>query len=181
MPDSQRKRWCWISCSLVILLASCGYNRTLGQTLLIAEPEVTTLQATMQAVPRVRGSSPSTESVPTSRVFIETDQQKYERDQEVTVTISNDLDTSVTTFDQQAFCSIVRLEQQSGAEWKELKNCIISGPPSRLVTLQPRTKTTVKLPSITPGTYRVSLIYSLGEAFHFGNSFAASSTPFYVQ
>jgi hypothetical protein len=113
-------------------------------------------------------------------VLVETDQQKYQRNQEIIVTITNDLDTSITTFDQQAFCTIIRLEQQIGTEWKEVKNCI-SGVPSRPVTLEPHKKVIVKLPSLTPGIYLASIIFSLGETFNFGKSFIASSTPFHVQ
>ena len=115
-----------------------------------------------------------------SGVLVETDKQEYRADEKIVVTITNNLDSSVTTFDQQAFCTIIKLEQQKETEWKEVRNCF-SGAPSVLVTLKPATKTIVELPGLSPGIYRALIIFSLGEAFNFGKSSIAISAPFSVR
>ena len=114
-----------------------------------------------------------------SEVLVETNKQEYSQGEEILLTITNNLDTSITTFDQQAFCSIIRLEHKDGTEWREVRNCV-SGVPSRPVTLNPHTETIVKLPGPPPGIYRSSMIFSRGESFNFGKSSAASSLPFRV-
>lgn len=115
-----------------------------------------------------------------SQILVETNQQKYQQDEEIVVTITNNLDTTIATFDQQAFCTIIMLEQQEGTEWKEVINCF-SGPPRSMVTLKPGAETIVKLPALSPGMYRASIIFSLGEVFNFGKSFIASSLVLSVQ
>lgn len=115
-----------------------------------------------------------------SMVLVETDKQAYQQGEEVTVTATNNLDTSITTFDQQAFCSIFRLEQTTTEEWKEVRNCF-SGAPRRLLTLGPHSKTTVNLPSPSPGSYRLSLVFSLGEVFDFGRTHFSYSPQFTVR
>ena len=115
-----------------------------------------------------------------SMVVVETNKQAYQQGEEVTVTVTNNLDTSITTFDQQAFCSIFRLEQRTTEEWKEVRNCI-SGAPRRSVTLGPHSKTTVNLPSPSPGLYRVSVIFSPGEVFDFGRLHVSYSLEFTVR
>lgn len=115
-----------------------------------------------------------------SMVLVETDQQSYQQGEEVTVTVTNNLDTNITTFDQQAFCSIFRLEQRTKDEWKEVRNCI-SGAPRRLVTLGPHSLTTVQLPGLSPGSYRFSVVFSPGEVFDFGRSLVSYSPEFTVR
>lgn len=122
-----------------------------------------------------------------ARVHVETNKQAYQQDEKIIVTITNNLDTSITTFDQQAFCTIIGLEQQSALEWKRISNCLF-GVPSRFVTLKPHTETNEKLspsppsiPGISTGTYRASILFSVGETFNFGRSFVSSSLPFRVQ
>ena len=116
----------------------------------------------------------------TSRVSVETNKQEYQRDEEIVVTVTNKLDKKITTFDQQAFCTIIKLEQQDGTEWRKMKICF-SGAPRSLVSLSPHTETIVKLLALSPGIYRASIIFSLGVTFNFGKSFVASSLPFSVQ
>ena len=121
----------------------------------------------------------ATESSSGSRVLVEINKQEYIQGEEIVVTITNNLDTSITTFDQQAFCSIITLERQSEGEWKKVKNCF-SGVPSSFVTLEPHTETILKLGDLSSGVYRASIIFSIGDIFDFGTSFVASSSPFTV-
>ena len=115
-----------------------------------------------------------------SGVLVETSKQEYRQDEGIVVTIRNDLHTRIVTFDQQAFCSIIRLEQQIETEWREVRNCFSTVPPSS-VTLKPRTETIAKIPGISPGIYRAIIVYSVGETFDFGRSSVGSSPPFSVQ
>ena len=115
-----------------------------------------------------------------SWVSVETNQKEYHRDEEIVVTITNNLDTNITTFDQQAFCTIIKLEQQDETDWRKVRNCF-SGAPRSLVSLSPHTETIVKLPALSPGIYRTSITFSLGVAFNFGQSFVAPSLRFIVQ
>jgi hypothetical protein len=115
----------------------------------------------------------------TSRVWVETDKKQYQASEEIVITITNDLDESITTYDQKAFCSIVTLERQEGTNWKEVRNCF-SGVPSRFVTLKPHTRTVIKFPALRPSSYRVSLVFSPGQTFRFGRSFRVFSAPFRV-
>jgi hypothetical protein len=148
---------------------------TKEQTFSSQQEETTNLSPRIKAEEGMRVALPNV-----SKVLVETNKQEYSQDEEIVVTITNDLDTNITTFDQQAFCTMIRLEQQSGTEWREVRNCF-SGVPSKLVTLKPYTKTSVKLPALSPSIYRTLIIFSLGETFNFGKSFTASSLPFSVR
>lgn len=113
------------------------------------------------------------------QVLIETDKQAYRTNEEMVVTVINGLDSSITTFDQQAFCSIIKLEQQTESEWEEVRNCL-AGVPSSFVTLEPHSETVVRLPGLSAGAYRVSIAFSPGEVFSFSNSLVVPSLPFDV-
>lgn len=115
-----------------------------------------------------------------SRVLVETDRQEYQEREEVEVTVTNNLDTHITTYDQRAFCSIIGLEQRTSGQWKEVRNCF-SGAPVRNVTLKPHSKSIVKLPGLATGIYRVSVCFSLGATFNFGRSYVAYSKVFLVR
>lgn len=115
-----------------------------------------------------------------SMVTVETNLQEYHQKEEIVVTITNNLDTSITTIDQQAFCTIVRLKQLIGKEWKEVKNCF-SGIPMSNVTLGAHSETTVKLPALTPGTYHAYIKYSLGLKYYPGKSYISLPSKFLVQ
>jgi hypothetical protein len=112
-------------------------------------------------------------------VLVMTDKQEYQQDEEIVVTITNNLDTRITTFDQQAFCTIVRLDERVGEEWKEVRNCL-SGAPPRFLTIDAQAETYVKLPGLSQGVYRASVVFSQGDTFNFGDSYISSSTPFKV-
>ncbi len=120
-------------------------------------------------------------------VLVEVDKHEYKYDEEIVVTIRNNLDTNIATYDQRAYCSIVKLEQRSGTEWKEVRNCFSLAPPS-IVSLAPYSETTVKLPiyqqsgvDISPGIYRVTMEFSPGETFNFENLIVVSSPSFELQ
>jgi hypothetical protein len=148
---------------------------TKAQTFSNQQEELTNFPPRIEAEEGMRVQLPNV-----SKVLVATNKQEYSQGEEIVVTITNDLDTNIITFDQQAFCTIVRLEQRIGTEWREVRNCF-SGIPSRSVTLKPYTKTSVKLPALSPSIYRTLIIFSLGETFNFGKSFTAFSSPFSVR
>ncbi len=115
-----------------------------------------------------------------SMVTVETNLQEYYQNKEIVVTITNNLDKSITTIDQQAFCTIISIRQLIGKEWKELKNCF-SGIPVSNVTLGAYSETIVKLPALSPGTYQVYIRYSLGLKYYPGKSYISLSSQFLVQ
>jgi hypothetical protein len=104
-------------------------------------------------------------------VNVATDNKGYDLEKlEIIVTISNNLDSSITTVSMQGFCSILRLEQQEGTAWNDIRNCA-SKAPIRQVTLRSNSVTIVRLPislpyhSISPGIYRVSLVFAIGNEY----------------
>lgn len=115
-----------------------------------------------------------------SMVTVETNRQEYLQDDEIVVTITNNLDISITTIDQQAFCSIIRLKQRIGKEWKELINCFSGIPPS-YVTLGAHSETIVKLPGLSPGIYQVYIKYSLGLTYDLSKTYTSFSSQFIVK
>ena len=120
-----------------------------------------------------------------SRVFLERDKREYGQNDTIAVTVTNDLDLGITTFDQQTFCSILKLERQIDGEWKDVEKGCFSTVPSTDMTIEPHTELIVKLRSpstglLPSGTYRASLVFTVGESFNFGKSFVAASPPFRV-
>jgi len=115
-----------------------------------------------------------------SMVLVEIDRQEYKQYEEVKVTVTNNLDTSITTYDQQTFCGIIGLEQKTGEKWKEVRNCF-SGAPRRDVMLEPYSKTLVKLPGLSTGIYRAVFTFSVGEIFDIGRSYVSYSSRFTVR
>jgi hypothetical protein len=112
--------------------------------------------------------------------LVETDRQEYQESGEVEVTVTNDLDVPITTYDQRAFCSMIGLEQSAAGQWTEIRNCF-SGAPPQTVTLQPHSKTILKWPALAAGIYRAFVTFSLGPTFEFGRSRVAYSTVFAVR
>lgn len=124
-------------------------------------------------------------------VLVETDKLHYQASDVIEVSVSNHLDSPVTATDQRFLCTIIALERQSesGEDWDEVRNCM-SGAPVQEVTLGPGTTTSVRLEldrvpidQLTPGKYRVSLAYSLGEHFSLSeeDSHVARSAPFLIE
>jgi len=122
-------------------------------------------------------------------VLIATDRQEYREGERIVVTIRNRLGDRVTTYDQQTFCSIVRLEREEERGWQGLRECF-SAMPSAPVTLETDSERVVRLPGLVasegeiglrvPGTYRATIIFSRGDAFSFATAESSSTSPFNV-
>lgn len=124
---------------------------------------------------------------PAAAVKVTPDKKVYAANEKIVVTISNGLENSITTADQQTFCSIIILEEKQEADWQPVKNCTLNSP-SLEVTVQPNFVATAELTpnpqsagSISTGTYRATLVYSIGEHFRPGQAHTVSSEPFAVQ
>jgi len=166
-----------------IMLIACGNDRNAvnGRTTTTTSPTTTaapTATAEITTTPKVEETP--TETSTASDVSVSTDKKEYQQDEQIAATITNNLDTSITTFNQQAFCTTIKLERREGTGWNEVGVCLSAAPRSE-VTLEPHTETVVTLPALPAGTYRASLVFSIGETFDFGESFVASSEPFSVQ
>ena len=115
-----------------------------------------------------------------SKVLVNTDRQEYQEREELEVTVTNDLDTRITTYDQRAFCTIIGLEISRAGQWEEIRNCFVGAPP-QTVTLEPHSKSILKLPGLAAGFYRAVVSFSLGATFDLGRSQVAYSTAFSVK
>ena len=62
----------------------------------------------------IKSDTPSTEIVTEPEVSVETDKQTYGKGEEIIVTIMNNSDLQITTYDQQTSCTVVLLEEQNG-------------------------------------------------------------------
>lgn len=161
--------------SLESVIVNCRY-RTI-QDFVVPGVVVAALMTVLFCAPV---SSESSGPYITSKVTVKTNQLEYQLGEEVIVIVINNLDIQITTFDQQASCSIIRLEQHIGDRWKEVKDCF-SGAPSQQITLEPSSRTVITLPGPRAGVYQVALVFSVGETFEFGGVYVVYSPQFIVR
>ena len=112
-------------------------------------------------------------------VSIVIDKGTYTVGETIVVTVTNHLDVPITTVNQQAFCTVIRMESGSDGTWQEVKNCF-SGEPVAEFTIAPGTSVTESLPAFAAGTYRVGIRYSVGDAYDLGNLLEIFTLPFDV-
>lgn len=127
---------------------------------------------------------------PASDVLIETDKSSYGIGEDIIVTIRNNLDVSIVTFDHQSFCSIVTFERRDNSGWERVAPCF-SMKPTRPVSLGPNSDTVLTFRGLVgpdvypglqlPGTYRATFVFTVGESFDFGETVVVSSAPFSVE
>lgn len=124
---------------------------------------------------------------PAAAVKVTTNKKVYAADEKIVVTISNGLENPITTADQHTFCSVIILERKQEADWQPLKNCTLNAP-SREITVQAHLVSTAELApnpqsagGIPAGTYRATLVYSVGEHFRPGQAHTVFSEPFSVR
>jgi urease beta subunit len=98
-------------------------------------------------------------------VSVAVDRGTYALGQGIKVTIDNNTDRMIQTFDHQTHCTIVTLQRLRGGSWSNVAECPLLTP-TRTINLEPRHSLSVKLPDerftadFEPGTYRVEFIYS---------------------
>lgn len=145
---------------------------------------IASLQATAspQATATGRDASPSPSAsltTPSSRssgqgdspVTIAAEREQFAPGEPIHLEIRNGLGDPITTVDQQAFCGVLRLDQETAPDvWEEVHNCA-SGPPPRDVVIGPGQEQAVTWESgLGKGVYRARLVYTVGEAFVAGEA-----------
>lgn len=141
----------------------------------------------------IKSATTSTEAVTEPEVSVETqeqivsvktDKQTYGKGEEIIVTVMNNSDSQITTFDLQTSCTVVTLEKQNGTEWNPVVNCFV-GRPSQYITYAPHSEEVVTISTLFSGPwevgiYRASILFSKGTTFNFGESFTIYSQSFDV-
>jgi hypothetical protein len=104
-------------------------------------------------------------------VTVEAGREQYAPGEPIHLQIINGLSDQITTVDQQAFCSVLRLDHEIGPDvWEEVHNCT-SGPPPREVVIGPGQEQAVTWETgLGEGVYRARLVYSIGGAFIAGKA-----------
>jgi hypothetical protein len=121
-------------------------------------------------------TSPATETTAPSgqgesQVTLAPEREQYAPGEPIRLQIHNGLSDQITTVDQQAFCGVLRLDQEVGPDvWEEVHNCT-SGPPPREVVIGPGQEQVVTWETgLGKGVYRARLVYSIGGAFIAGKA-----------
>ena len=105
------------------------------------------------------------------QVSVKAAREQYAAGEPIQLQIHNGLSDPITTVDQQAFCGVLRLDQEIGPDvWEEVHNCT-SGPPPREVVIGPGQEQAVTWETgLGKGVYRARLVYSIGGAFIAGKA-----------
>lgn len=134
---------------------------------------------------KVTDDSDSTVKHPT--VMIESNKTRYDIDENIEITVRNKTEEPITSMDQQTFCSIILLEIQRDDNWEPLRNCTLNSP-AREVTIDADSSETVQLEpsqqfagSLPAGTYKATLVYSIGKTYIPDQNSKAYSDIFTVQ
>jgi hypothetical protein len=151
--------------------------RDQGGVPLVTVPAIQTAAVTNETSAVVSATFPSSQN---GAVSIVTDKGEYTVGETIVVTVTNNLNIPITTLNQQAFCTIIRMELQKDGNWQEVKNCY-SGEPVAEVTIKPGEKVVKQLETPASGTYRVGLIYSEGDAYDRGKLLAVFTVAFEVK
>jgi len=118
-----------------------------------------------------------------TEVLIQSVKQGYLPGEAIQIRVTNSLDTSITTFDQQAFCSFVSLEQRTKTQWTAVRNCLSGVPPSDVILPSGADTLLTLLRSIgdiAPGMYHATMVYSPGKLFTFRDTVMVASLSFHV-
>jgi hypothetical protein len=118
-----------------------------------------------------------------SAVFLVLESDEFVVGDTIRVTVENNSDSVVSGYDQQSFCTILKLELLKDNSWSTVGNCL-SGVPSESVSIPIDSSVVVSLGPgqppfgpLDPGTYRTAFSYSPGGEFTFepDQSFVAYS------
>lgn len=146
----------------------------------------TTTQATTSTTQPATETSTTTGIATTTTstdriVTIRSVSASYTSGDAVEFVVTNGLADPITAQDQQAFCTIVRVDQLVGDAWVEAAPCV-SGPPPSDVVLNAESAMTIELPlPLESGTYRARLVYSIGLVFVPGKTLEAETATFTVE
>lgn len=160
----------------VVLVAACAADGTASpqapaSVQLIASPSTGTVSESAPASSRPPESAAPTDQSDSQQVTVVADRAQYAPGEPISLRIHNGLSDSITTVDQQAFCGVLRLDQEISPDvWEEVVNCI-SGPPPRDVVIEPGQDQAVTWETgLGKGVYRARLVYTVGRAFVAGEA-----------
>lgn len=119
-------------------------------------------------------------------IKIESGKATYDESENIVITIWNNMDRPLTTMDQHTSCSIILIEQRKDSGWQEINNCTLNAP-AKEISIPAKSHEKVELIPTQPfaanlpiGTYRATLIYTLGDRFKPRQSQRAFSEIFTV-
>ncbi|MGH9842320.1 MAG: immunoglobulin-like domain-containing protein [Blastocatellia bacterium] len=97
-------------------------------------------------------------------VSVSVDGDRYLKGQAIQVTVDNNTDRTIRTFDHQTYCSIVTVQRLQDGNWINVGKCLLASP-TRLVKIASRQSVAGKLPpapftgDFEPGVYRVEFTF----------------------
>lgn len=107
----------------------------------------------------------------TGSVTLTLDQQRYNTDSLIIVTIHNGTQHTIWAADHQTSCTVLVLERQNQGSWYRVGQCALATP-TRLVSILPETSLVQRLSSYQEmntgagwlaGSYRIALTYHVGD------------------
>lgn len=122
-----------------------------------------------------------------AKVELIPNKNSYAAKERIEIRVNNSLKRPITAMDQQSYCSIITLEKQQENTWQAIRNCTFNSPAlevtieagkSKILELNLHQQTAESLPA---GTYRATLVYSVGEHYKISQTTKATSDPFTVQ
>ena len=150
-----------------LLLAGCGSISQAGS-------------ATQSADATASTTATSADEVTSGQVTLRLDEQRYDANNTVIVTIANGLSQTIWAADHNTGCTVLVAERAHAGAWEAVDNCHLMTP-TRLMALPPGVTTARLGTSGWPaGTYRITLTYNSGDEGTGGPGGAAHSAEFTV-
>ena len=160
----------------VVLVAACAAEGTASpqgpasvQGIASPSPSISASESAPASSRAPASAAPSDRS--DTQITVVAERTQYAPGEPISLRIHNGLTYSITTVDQQAFCGVLRLDQEVSPDvWEEVVNCI-SGPPPRDVVIEPGQDLSVTWETgLGKGVYRARLVYTVGGAFVAGEA-----------
>jgi hypothetical protein len=178
---------CSLAAALVVVVPAVGCGPTgLASPAGSTTPSGTASPSSIASASSSTGASPTApassgpETPPASgmgdaAVTVSVERDQYAPGERIDLQVRNGLSDSITTVDQQAFCTILRLDQAVGTGWEEVHNCL-SGPPPQDIVIKPGEQRTVTWETgLGKGVFRARLVYTIGGAFVAGKALEVES------
>jgi hypothetical protein len=146
-------------CASLLLLSACGLSSGASSS--------ARLTGGAQGSPSPSASAAASPAIQQGAVAVVLDKTRYASGDTVNATILNGLDHTIFAADHQTDCTVLVVEQQTGAGWQRVGRCLLASP-TRLVPFAASSQTATPLAngpagnggaSWGAGTYRVSLTY----------------------
>ena len=145
---------------LLLLLSACGVSTTSTGG---------AAQGTGTASSTMTPGGTNVSTTPTDAVALTPDHSTYTASSTIVVTVTNNRDTSIFTFDHQTSCTILVLQRQDASGWKNVGGCAMGIATRRVEIKAGETMKIALAPGAgqihaTPwaaGTYRATVHYTL--------------------